>query len=563
MFEEAINKLYEPTENIKVDYDDKYFKLPIEYCDHREINNIIKEDIELIQGSKHIYNNIMPDSILNNKWSSNYTTNKQFIKDTQLHIKYYISDVKKETIYNDYKIFKEETNFVDKYQYMGIKMLKPLNNYTIFLHFLGCFNLASPALSLLSPIIALILPFFIFKLKGIPITFTIYCSLIKKMISENNFFKLFTNFSELPSQQKMSGIISIFFYIFQVYNNVYSCISFYNNMYSISDFLFKYKNHLIDSIKLCEKVQTSINKYETYTNFYNNIECHKNQMIKLLNKLDMLLPYNNTFTKLSQLGIYMKLYYDIYNTEEIHNTFMFSIFLNQYDADISSLHNFVKNKKLNKCKFGSITKIKRMYYLPLINETPVKNNIDLEKNIIITGPNASGKTTILKSLLINILLSQQIGYGCYSSAKIKLYNNFHSYLNIPDTSGRDSLFQAEARRCKDILETITNNNKESHFCIFDEIYSGTNPNDAVLCANIYLKGMNHYKECVDYALTTHYIQLCENFNNDKILKNLKMNVNASEHNITYLYELVSGISYVHGGKHILKNMDYPEYLFKL
>jgi hypothetical protein len=42
-----------------------------------------------------------------------------------------------------------------------------------------------------------------------------------------------------------------------------------------------------------------------------------------------------------------------------------------------------------------------------------------------------------------------------------------------------------------------------------------------------------------------------------------MNVNASEDNITYLYELVSGISYVHGGKHILKNMNYPEYLFKL
>ena len=55
-------------------------------------------------------------------------------------------------------------------------------------------------------------------------------------------------------------------------------------------------------------------------------------------------------------------------------------------------------------------------------------------------------------------MSQQIGYGCYSSAKIKCYDNFHSYLNIPDTSGRDSLFQAEARRCKDILETITNNN---------------------------------------------------------------------------------------------------------
>ena len=204
-----------------------------------------------------------------------------------------------------------------------------------------------------------------------------------------------------------------------------------------------------------------------------------------------------------------------------------------------------------------------MYYLPHLEETPVKNNIHLEKNIIITGPNASGKTTILKASMINILMSQQFGYGCYRSAKIKLYDMFHSYLNIPDTSGRDSLFQAEARRCKDILECINEYSDKTHLCIFDEIYSGTNPNDAVLCANLYLKGMNHFKTNVDYILTTHYIQLCENFKEDKMISNLKMNVEMTEESIKYLYSIVPGISYIHGGKHILKNLNYPEYLFHL
>jgi DNA mismatch repair ATPase MutS len=165
--------------------------------------------------------------------------------------------------------------------------------------------------------------------------------------------------------------------------------------------------------------------------------------------------------------------------------------------------------------------------------------------------------------MINILLSQQFGYGCYKSARIKLYDMFHSYLNIPDTSGRDSLFQAEARRCKDILEHIHNNPDKNHCCIFDEIYSGTNPNDAVLCANLYLKGINHYKANVDYILTTHYIQLCENFSEDKIVENLKMNVIVTDDNIKYMYSILPGISYIHGGKHILKNLNYPEYLFQL
>ena len=49
---------------------------------------------------------------------------------------------------------------------------------------------------------------------------------------------------------------------------------------------------------------------------------------------------------------------------------------------------------------------------------------------------------------------RQIGGGFYKSAKIKPVTHFYCYMNIPDTSGRDSLFQAEARQCKNILEKI-------------------------------------------------------------------------------------------------------------
>jgi energy-coupling factor transporter ATP-binding protein EcfA2 len=312
-----------------------------------------------------------------------------------------------------------------------------------------------------------------------------------------------------------------------------------------------------------DKVQASISKYKTYTNFYHEIEKNKNSMKQLLSRFNLILPYENTLAKISQLGILMSLYYDIYYNETYHKTFMFSIYLNQYDKDITSLSQLCKNKMIHKCKYGNTTKINQMYYLPHINDNPVKNNISLETNILITGPNASGKTTLLKSALINVLMSQQFGYGCYKNAKIKIYDMFHSYLNIPDTSGRDSLFQAEARRCKDILECIHDNQDKTHLCIFDEIYSGTNPNDAVLCANLYLKGMNYYKKSVDYVLTTHYIQLCENFQKESLVKNLKMNVTVSEDDIQYLYSIVPGISYIHGGKHILKNLNYPEYLFTL
>jgi DNA mismatch repair ATPase MutS len=131
-------------------------------------------------------------------------------------------------------------------------------------------------------------------------------------------------------------------------------------------------------------------------------------------------------------------------------------------------------------------------------------------------------------------------------------------LNIPDTSERDSLFQAESRRCKDIIDVIRLNPESMgfrHYCIFDEIYSGTNPNDAVSCATMYLDEMNEHKLNVDYVLTTHYIELCEAF--DKKVLNLKMNVNVLEDKIEYLYKMVNGISYVHGGKQVIKDLNYP------
>ena len=81
--------------------------------------------------------------------------------------------------------------------------------------------------------------------------------------------------------------------------------------------------------------------------------------------------------------------------------------------------------------------------------------------------------------------------GFYNNATINPYKYIHCYLNIPDTSGRDSLFQAEARRCKEILDSVVNN-KERHFCIFDEIYSGTNPYEAISGAYAYLTYLSKY-----------------------------------------------------------------------
>ena len=177
--------------------------------------------------------------------------------------------------------------------------------------------------------------------------------------------------------------------------------------------------------------------------------------------------------------------------------------------------------------------------------------------MIITGPNASGKTTVLKSVLINVILTQQFGCGFYDSAKLKPYKYIHCYLNIPDTSGRDSLFQSEARRCKEIIDIINSNKKDSHLCVFDELYSGTNPEEAIIGSTAFMEYLVKNKY-VSSMLTTHFIDVCEKLKNNKNIINYHMDVTKIDNKIIYNYLFKEGISKIKGGLSVLYDMNYPK-----
>ena len=206
--------------------------------------------------------------------------------------------------------------------------------------------------------------------------------------------------------------------------------------------------------------------------------------------------------------------------------------------------------------------ILNQYYPPHIEDLSncVKNNANLDKKMIISGPNASGKTTFLKTTAINLIFSQQFGFGFYSDSCIVPYTHFHSYLNIPDTSGRDSLFQAESRRCKEILDIIQLK-QGRHFSIFDELYSGTNPVEASKSAYAFLKYLCDKHSHVDFIMTTHYVSVCEKWKgSDKPIYNYRMGVSNTTEGGSYkfTYQIERGISRIQGALQILEEMDYPE-----
>jgi DNA mismatch repair ATPase MutS len=188
--------------------------------------------------------------------------------------------------------------------------------------------------------------------------------------------------------------------------------------------------------------------------------------------------------------------------------------------------------------------------------------------MIITGPNASGKTTTLKSILINVIITQQFGCGFYDNANFEIFDFVHCYLNIPDTSGRDSLFQAECRRCKEILDTIKeNDSSKTHLCVFDELYSGTNPDEAVMSSLAFMRFLIKHKN-IKCILTTHFIKVCTELEEHKSITNFHMHTKEIEIetedkdkkqiDFKYTYKLEKGISSVKGGIKVLRDMNYPD-----
>jgi DNA mismatch repair ATPase MutS len=179
-----------------------------------------------------------------------------------------------------------------------------------------------------------------------------------------------------------------------------------------------------------------------------------------------------------------------------------------------------------------------MYHLSIENYVP--NDIILnEQNVIITGPNAAGKSTFIKGLILNVILSQTYGIACASSFKLTPFYFINTQINIPDVKGKQSLFEAEMFRCKSNLDIITQlPDDKKALIVMDEVFSSTNVVEGVAGAYGILEKMSTYPN-VCTIVTTHFLYLTKL----KSFKKYKMNVEfEDEDTIKYPYRLDTGIS---------------------
>jgi len=565
---------------------DTNFKLPIAYLEDSEIfplSEIVANDLELTTStSKPMYDYLFQPShkfakdMIEN-WKNKYTTNQEYLKDTQqivmdmsiykdsmLSNKYQVNYDKIISIWEDLKV---ENGFLDRYGYMEWDMLAHLNESSSFLQCLTVMNVLSPALSLFIPIFFLIFPFLILKIQGIPISFEIYFMVLKDLARNHFIGRALSSMESLSWDKVIYLLVTFGLYLLQIYQNVHLCQNFYKNVIKMNTSLLELRDFTKYSIQSMENFLVVTKLIPTYEKLSIDIRIHCNELKNIYSELQYIRDFENSINKFTEVGYMLKCYYRLHSNKNYEDSLRYSFGFEGYINNLLGVHNNILDGNLAFAEFESTgnCKFEEQYYPPLINEFPVKNNCDFDKNMIISSPNKSGKTTILKTITINIIFTQQIGCGFYKSAILNPYTHIHSYLNIPDTSGRDSLFQAESRRCKEIIDVIHEYNnplKHRHFCVFDELYSGTNPEEASKAGHAFLKYLANFDN-VNFILTTHYFSICKKFNKSNHIQNYKMEVIVLEDgNFEYTYKIKKGISKIKGGVRVLKDMNYPEEIIK-
>lgn len=550
------------------------FELPIYYSPNKsKLSENIVTDLELVatvdlslssmysimlQPSTCFGKEILP------KFAQHYTTDISFLKDTQTFLTNYQTLTNKtethELMYNVWADLKKETGFCEKYLYIDWEMGKFLNTHSSFLQVMSIYNITSPIISFCLPLIILIVPLFVIHAKGLSITTSEYIDILKQMMEHHAIGKLFVGFDETTLSQKAYILCSTALYMFSIYQNVLICLRFYKNVIKINDTLKQFKSYVSDSIETFESYLSQTTELTSYSEFNEKVRHNCDHLINYRTQLEHIGSLDFSWKNLFNIGDRMKFFYHLYDSKECNEVMQFSFGMHGYLENMTGLMNRLTNDHLHMATISAkeTTVFKEAYYPTLMNDpTHVKNTCDFSKSIVLSGPNASGKTTILKTSILNVIFTQQFGCGCYQEATLVPFKYIHCYLNIPDTSGRDSLFQAEARRCKNIIDVIDSNPEARHFCAFDELYSGTNPDDAIASSLAFMNYISANKN-VCSILTTHYNKVCRKLGKNKHIKNYNMKTVKSENNtFSYTYQLVKGISDIKGGIKVLKELNYP------
>lgn len=209
-----------------------------------------------------------------------------------------------------------------------------------------------------------------------------------------------------------------------------------------------------------------------------------------------------------------------------------------------------------------VVKAAGLYHLLL--EKPVSYDIVLspESNFIfLTGANMAGKSTFIKSVGAAVFLAH-IGMGVPAKQlELSLFDGLLSNINVVDNLIKgESYFYNEVQRIKATINKVTD--KRKWLILIDELFKGTNVEDAMKCSSAVIEGLLKIKNSL-FILSTHLYEIGEGL---KKYPNINFNyfeTAVTDNQLHFSYQLKQGISNDRLGYLILKKEGVVDMLDKL
>ena len=193
-----------------------------------------------------------------------------------------------------------------------------------------------------------------------------------------------------------------------------------------------------------------------------------------------------------------------------------------------------------------------------IDQSYIANDVVLNRNqqqiIMITGPNMSGKSAILRQTALIVLLAQMGSYVPAQNAKIGIVDKIFTRVGASDNiSMGESTFMVEMNETASILNNIS----ERSLVLLDEIGRGTSTYDGISIAWAISEFLHEHPTRAKTLFATHYHELNEMTGTFERIKNFNVSVKELENTIVFLRKLVSGGSNHSFGIHVAKLAGMP------
>jgi len=189
-------------------------------------------------------------------------------------------------------------------------------------------------------------------------------------------------------------------------------------------------------------------------------------------------------------------------------------------------------------------------YHPLISD-PVSNTVVLENDCIVTGSNASGKSTFIKMIAVNHILAQSLFICCAKTYSLGRAYVISSMAVRDDIESGESYFMAEIRSLRRIMDECKT---QRCVCFIDEILRGTNTPERIAASTAVLRVLHETESrCL---VASHDIELT------RILDEVYENYHFSEHfqgnEVVFDYLLKEGPSKTRNAIRLLEYMGFDE-----